>query len=83
MPRLTVKEAAQYCRCHPGTLNRLRVQGRGPAWSKPFGRVFYDTADLDRWLEASRRDPGKAITPWEAEGISKRTWYRRQGQKSA
>lgn len=80
MPRMNVKEAAEYCRCHPATLNKLRSKRQGPAWSKPFGRVLYEQADLDAWIAASRRDPG--ASPWEQAGISRRTWYRQQRKQA-
>jgi len=37
------------------TLARWRVEGRGPRFVKLGSRVFYDRADLDRWLEANTR----------------------------
>jgi hypothetical protein len=55
MVRLTVPEAAQYVRCHRNTLAKLRVYGGGPVYSKSFGRILYDTTDLDRWLDAGKR----------------------------
>jgi hypothetical protein len=56
--RLTVREAAEYIPCGVSTLNRLRVTGGGPRYSKPPGldRVFYDTEDLDAWIEAGKRN---------------------------
>jgi len=30
-------------------LNKLRVRGGGPPYSKRIGKVLYDAADLDRW----------------------------------
>lgn len=55
MSRLTVKEAADYLRCHPNTLGKLRTKGGGPVYYKKFGRVIYDTADLDRWMNEGKR----------------------------
>ena len=55
VPRLTVKQAAAYIPCGVGTLNKLRVIGGGPRYTKPAGRVLYDTRDLDQWIEASAR----------------------------
>lgn len=37
------------------TLNKLRVSGGGPAYIKLGRSVLYARADLDCWLEASRR----------------------------
>jgi predicted DNA-binding transcriptional regulator AlpA len=55
--RLTVREAADYTGLAAATLNKLRVRGDGPLYIRPGGsrRVVYDTADLDAWLQASRR----------------------------
>jgi excisionase family DNA binding protein len=48
---LTVKEAASYLRLSASTLNRLRVSGGGPKYYKLAGRVLYDIADLDAWID--------------------------------
>ena len=55
--RLNVEEAAEYTGIAKATLNKYRVTGNGPAYTRPGGarRVIYDTADLDAWLAASRR----------------------------
>ena len=59
---LTTKEAAAYLRLSHRTLERYRVTGEGPTFLKARRRVFYRQADLDQWLENSRRrstsDPG-------------------------
>lgn len=55
MARLTVEEAADYLRMSANTLKYLRHLGRGPRYFKPAKRVLYDTRELDRWLEDSRR----------------------------
>ena len=55
MARLTVKEAATYVPTSTSTLNRLRVSGGGPRFIKIGSRVLYDTADLDKWIEAQKR----------------------------
>ncbi len=52
---LTVKEAADYCRLSTSTLNRLRVSGDGPRYTKLAGKVLYDVRDLDQWIEDSKR----------------------------
>jgi hypothetical protein len=55
--RLSVGAAADYVGLAQGTLNKLRLTGDGPRYLKlsPHGRVAYDTADLDAWLETKRR----------------------------
>jgi hypothetical protein len=55
MTMLNVKEASEYTRLGVSTLNALRVRGGGPVYSKPCGRILYDTKDLDRWLEAHKQ----------------------------
>ncbi len=39
------------------TLARWRFEGCGPAFLKLGGRVRYEVADLDAWLDAQRRTP--------------------------
>lgn len=56
MPRLTVKQAAEYIPLSESTLNHLRVVGGGPVFMKPVpGTVLYDTKDLDAWLKVKRQ----------------------------
>lgn len=48
-------EATEYQRLSPRTLQKIRVDGRGPIFLK-FGRkTLYEKADLDSWAQASRR----------------------------
>lgn len=56
MPRLTVKEAAVYVPLAKSTLDKFRVAGGGPRFIKIGKRVLYDTADLDGWMEAQKRN---------------------------
>ena len=54
---LSTKEVSEYFdgSLKPGTLEIMRVQGRGPRFVK-FGRaVRYRRADLDAWAEAQAR----------------------------
>ena len=51
----TVKEAALYCRLSASTLNRLRVSGDGPRYTKLAGKVLYDVRDVDQWIEDCKR----------------------------
>ena len=51
----TVKEAALYCRLSASTLNRLRVTGIGPRYTKLAGKVLYDVRDIDQWIEGGKR----------------------------
>jgi len=47
--------AAAYLNTSRATLARWRVQGGGPPFIKMGGRIRYDVADLDAWLESRRR----------------------------
>lgn len=47
-------EAAEYVRLSPRTLQKLRYEGKGPAYRKPgyLKRILYKKEDLDDWLES-------------------------------
>ena len=45
-------EAADYLGRPTKTLQRWRQEGRGPRSAMVGGRVVYDRADLDSWIEA-------------------------------
>jgi helix-turn-helix protein len=71
---LNVKDAAAYVKHSVPTLNRLRVNGGGPIYSKPAGRVVYDTDDLDQWIEGGkRRSTADARTRRNRPRVSGRT----------
>lgn len=54
--------AAEFLGLSPKTLERFRVEGRGPCFLKLGRRVVYSREDLVKWAEAQRRqstsDPG-------------------------
>ena len=52
---LDTRRAAAYLGISPSTLNRMRVSGDGPRYSKLGRRVVYDIADLDAWVEERKR----------------------------
>ncbi len=52
---LTRPEAAEYLRLSDKTLARWAWAGKGPGYMKAGGKVLYDAADLDAWLEGQRR----------------------------
>lgn len=53
--RLRTPEAAQYLGLGKSTLEKLRLSGLGPVYSKAGPRVVvYDVVDLDAWLAMSR-----------------------------
>ncbi len=63
-PFFTTREAAEYLRLRPSTLERWRSVGGGPGFRKLGGRVVYARQELDDFAEAGRRlstsDPGRA-----------------------
>lgn len=63
MPRLTVKEAAEYIPLSMSTLNTMRVTGGGPVYIKARGKILYDTRDLDVWLDAHKQISTSANAP--------------------
>jgi hypothetical protein len=61
---LTQTETSGVTRLSPRTLERMRVTGRGPRFTKPGGggRVFYWRSEVEEWIAAGERsstsDPG-------------------------
>jgi len=49
---LTQTEAAKYLRLSPRTLERQRVSGTGPRFTKAGKRVLYRLDELDTWTDA-------------------------------
>ncbi len=52
---LTTPEAAKLLRLKTQTLNKMRVEGRGPEFLKLGRKVVYKPADLSAWAESGRR----------------------------
>ena len=52
---LSVGAAAQYLGVSESFLNKARVTGTGPRFSKLGSRCFYRLTDLDSWVEAHLR----------------------------
>ncbi|MBF0562722.1 MAG: helix-turn-helix domain-containing protein [Alphaproteobacteria bacterium] len=49
-------EAAAYCGLSKSSLEKLRLTGGGPAYSKAGARiVVYSVEDLDAWIGSQRR----------------------------
>jgi hypothetical protein len=48
-------EADPRYRIPQSTSAKMRITGEGPRFVKRGHRVFYDTADLDAWLESLKR----------------------------
>jgi predicted DNA-binding transcriptional regulator AlpA len=53
--RLRVREAAQYLGLSKSTLDKRRLSGLAPVYSKIGGTVVYDTRDLDALLAETKR----------------------------
>jgi excisionase family DNA binding protein len=52
---LTQTEAARFLRVSERTLERWRVEGQGPCFSKIGRRVVYRAEELDAWVNAQTR----------------------------
>jgi len=52
---LTPKETAEYRRCSERKQDRERAEGRGPAYVRIDGRIFYRRGDIDRFITAHVR----------------------------
>jgi len=52
---LDVDQAAEYLRISASNLNKRRVAGTGPRYSKLGRRVIYLRTDLDAWILANLR----------------------------
>jgi predicted DNA-binding transcriptional regulator AlpA len=61
---LRTPEAARFVGLSIRTLEKHRIYGTGPRYSKLGGRVVYHVEDLQAWVEsglkASTSDPGRA-----------------------
>lgn len=49
-----VDQAANALGLSARTLSRMRLEGHGPQFIKLGGRVLYDPADLEKWVNANR-----------------------------
>lgn len=59
---LNTNQAAEYLGMSPTTLNRMRVTGDGPPYSKVGRRVIYDIRELDDWVtQRKRRFTGETV----------------------
>jgi hypothetical protein len=48
---LTQTEAAQFTRLSPRTLERMRLTGAGPKYTKAGRRVIYSRQVIEEWLQ--------------------------------
>jgi excisionase family DNA binding protein len=51
----TQREAADFLRCSPRTLERLRVEGEGPPYARVGRLVRYDPDAVRAWLKERTR----------------------------
>jgi predicted DNA-binding transcriptional regulator AlpA len=56
-PLLGTMEAAPFLRLSVRTLERHRITGTGPRYSKVGGRIFYAITDLETWAKRATSDP--------------------------
>lgn len=54
-PYMTQVEAGSFLALSPRTLERFRLEGRGPMFLKLGRRVVYSRDDLVAWAESQRR----------------------------
>lgn len=55
MQRMTTKSAAAHLGKSASWLNQSRSRGDGPPYYKIGANVFYESADLDAWVAATKR----------------------------
>ena len=48
-------QAAEWANLSPRTLERMRIEGRGPTYRKHGRRVIYAESDLIAWSENQKR----------------------------
>lgn len=54
-PWMTEEEAAGYTGFSRAALSSMRYEHRGPAYSKPAGRIRYHRDDLDTFMREGRK----------------------------
>ena len=55
-PFLTTREAAQFLKLRPNTLEKMRVYGGGPIYRKHGRHVVYHIDDLTAWSDLRKKD---------------------------
>lgn len=53
----SLQQAADKLKVSPGTLNKWRHYQKGPTYIKMGGRIFYDSKDLDKYIEKRKITP--------------------------
>jgi len=72
----TPKECAEYRRCSVRKLDRERAEGRGCAYIRIDGRIFYRRGDVDRFIGAHVCGP--ANSDIAVESLTVRSGRRRK-----
>jgi hypothetical protein len=62
--RIRPKKASEYLGVSLRTLEDWRAKGRGPTFTKIVGKVYYEVADLDAFIESGRH-AAPLVTPSE------------------
>lgn len=58
-PELTEKKASEILIIRPNTLASWRATGTGPAYYRLKGKIRYKLADIQKFLDESRVEPGR------------------------
>ncbi len=77
---LTPKQAAEILHIHHVTLAKMRYQGRGPAYVKYGGLVYYFIDDILEWLEKNRIRPGRGADRRRSQNAAVSTEERGRGR---
>jgi hypothetical protein len=73
LPFLRTQEAARFIRLSYRTLEKYRVYGSGPKYSKIGGRIVYTVSDLREWVERGvRRSTSDPAAVLPAKPVNKR-----------
>jgi predicted DNA-binding transcriptional regulator AlpA len=74
LPFLRTEEAARFVGLSWRTLEKHRVYGTGPKYSKIGGRILYAVSDLREWVElGAKRSTSDPDTVLPAKPVNKRT----------
>ena len=78
---LTPRDAAKLLHIHHVTLAKMRYQGRGPAYVKYGGLVYYFIDDILEWLEKNRVRPGRGADRRRSQNAAVSTEERGRSRK--
>ena len=56
--RMTTEQVALRLGRHPGTVHAWRRRSQGPPYHKMVGEVFYESEEVDAWIQSCRVVPG-------------------------